>query len=112
VAADGICGPETDDALKGKGKSILVELQTGLQTYGYYDGDIDGDYGSATQDAVKQLQTDLGVTRAEGSARRPPTRSRRPSRTARSRRSSGKGLGRIRDLADDFDDVAVRVVDP
>jgi peptidoglycan hydrolase-like protein with peptidoglycan-binding domain len=62
VAADGIYGPETDDALKGKGKSIVVELQTGLQTYGYYDGDIDGDYGSATQDAVKQSRPNLGVT--------------------------------------------------
>jgi peptidoglycan hydrolase-like protein with peptidoglycan-binding domain len=62
VTADGIYGPETHDALKGKGKSIVMELQTGLQTYGYYDGDIDGDYGQATQDAVKKLQTDLNVT--------------------------------------------------
>jgi peptidoglycan hydrolase-like protein with peptidoglycan-binding domain len=62
VTADGVYGPETHDALKGKGKSIVMELQTGLQTYGYYDGAIDGDYGSATQDAVKKLQTDLGVT--------------------------------------------------
>jgi peptidoglycan hydrolase-like protein with peptidoglycan-binding domain len=62
VTADGVYGPETHDALKGKGKSIVMELQTGLQTYGYYDGEIDGDYGEATQDAVKQIQTDLGVT--------------------------------------------------
>ena len=62
VTADGIYGPTTHDALKGKGKSIVMELQTGLQTYGYYDGEIDGDYGQATQDAVKKLQTDLGVT--------------------------------------------------
>jgi peptidoglycan hydrolase-like protein with peptidoglycan-binding domain len=62
VTADGVYGPTTHDALKGKGKSIVMELQTGLQTYGYYDGEIDGDYGQATQDAVKKLQTDLGVT--------------------------------------------------
>jgi peptidoglycan hydrolase-like protein with peptidoglycan-binding domain len=62
VTADGIYGPETHDALKGKGKSIVMELQTQLQTYGYYDGAIDGDYGTATQDAVKALQTDVGVT--------------------------------------------------
>ena len=62
VTADGVYGPTTHDALKGKGKSIVMELQTELQTYGYYDGEIDGDYGQATQDAVKKLQTDLGVT--------------------------------------------------
>ena len=62
VTADGVYGAETHDALKGKGKSIVMELQTELQTYGYYDGEIDGDYGQATQDAVKKLQTDLGVT--------------------------------------------------
>jgi peptidoglycan hydrolase-like protein with peptidoglycan-binding domain len=39
-----------------------MDLQTALQTYGYYDGEIDGQYGQATQDAVKKLQTDLGVT--------------------------------------------------
>ena len=62
VTADGVYGAETHDALKGKGKSIVMELQTELQTYGYYDGEIDGAYGQATQDAVKKLQTDLGVT--------------------------------------------------
>jgi peptidoglycan hydrolase-like protein with peptidoglycan-binding domain len=62
VTADGVYGKETHDALKGKGKSIVIELQTELQTYGYYDGELDGDYGEATQDAVKALQDDLGVT--------------------------------------------------
>jgi peptidoglycan hydrolase-like protein with peptidoglycan-binding domain len=55
VTADGVYGAET-------GKSIVIELQTELQTYGYYDGELDGAYGQATQDAVKKLQTDLGVT--------------------------------------------------
>jgi peptidoglycan hydrolase-like protein with peptidoglycan-binding domain len=62
VTADGTYGPETHDALKGKGKGIVMDLQTGLQTYGYYDGEIDGSYGEATKDAVEKLQTDLGVT--------------------------------------------------
>jgi peptidoglycan hydrolase-like protein with peptidoglycan-binding domain len=52
VTADGIYGPETHHALKSKGKSIVMALQNGLTTYGYYDGPIDGDYGEATQDAA------------------------------------------------------------
>jgi peptidoglycan hydrolase-like protein with peptidoglycan-binding domain len=62
VTADGVYGPETDAALKGKAKSVVMEVQTALTEYGYYSGPIDGDYGPATQDAVKKLQTDLGVT--------------------------------------------------
>lgn len=62
VTADGIYGQETHDALKGKGASIVASVQTTLQTYGYYDGPIDGDYGDATIEAVKALQTDLEVT--------------------------------------------------
>ena len=33
-------------------------VQTGLQTAGYYDGEIDGVYGPATADAVEALQAD------------------------------------------------------
>jgi peptidoglycan hydrolase-like protein with peptidoglycan-binding domain len=62
VTADGVYGPATHAALKGKGTSIVVALQEQLTTYGYYTGPIDGSYGTATQDAVKKLQTDLGVT--------------------------------------------------
>jgi len=62
VTADGVYGPETHNALKGKGASIVASLQEALATYGYYTGAIDGDYGEATTAAVKQLQTDLGVT--------------------------------------------------
>jgi peptidoglycan hydrolase-like protein with peptidoglycan-binding domain len=62
VTADGVYGPETHQALKGKGASIVAALQEELTTYGYYTGPIDGSYSQATQDAVKQLQTDLGVT--------------------------------------------------
>jgi peptidoglycan hydrolase-like protein with peptidoglycan-binding domain len=62
VTVDGVYGPETHAALKGAGDSIVASLQTALATYGYYTGPIDGQYGAATQDAVKKLQTDLGVT--------------------------------------------------
>jgi peptidoglycan hydrolase-like protein with peptidoglycan-binding domain len=62
VTADGVFGPSTDEALKGKGKDVVIQIQTELARYGYYTGPIDGDYGPATTDAVKHLQTDLGVT--------------------------------------------------
>jgi peptidoglycan hydrolase-like protein with peptidoglycan-binding domain len=62
VTADGVYGPATVAALKGKGKDVVVQLQTELARYGYYTGPIDGEYGPATTEAVKKLQTDLGVT--------------------------------------------------
>lgn len=61
VTADGVYGQETHDALKGKATSVVASLQTGLQTYGYYDGEITGAYDAATADAVTALQKDLGV---------------------------------------------------
>ena len=36
-------------------------LQTGLQTAGYYDGEIDGVYGPATVEAVEALQSDADL---------------------------------------------------
>lgn len=62
VTADGIYGPSTDTALKGKGKEVVVQIQTELAKYGYYTGPIDGHYGPATKAAVATLQTDRGVT--------------------------------------------------
>jgi peptidoglycan hydrolase-like protein with peptidoglycan-binding domain len=62
VTADGVYGPETDAALKGKARDVTVQIQTILTQYGYYTGPIDGNYGTDTQAAVKKLQTDLGVT--------------------------------------------------
>ena len=55
-------GPSTEAALKGKGKDVVVKIQTELATYGYYTGPIDGNYGTGTSAAVEQLQQDLGVT--------------------------------------------------
>jgi len=62
VTADGVYGPSTDAALKGKTKDVVIQIQTELAKYGYYTGPIDGDYGEATKAAVTKLQTDLGVT--------------------------------------------------
>jgi peptidoglycan hydrolase-like protein with peptidoglycan-binding domain len=62
VTADGVYGPETDAALKGKAKDVVIQIQTVLTEYGYYTGPIDGDYGANTQASVDKLQTDLGVT--------------------------------------------------
>jgi peptidoglycan hydrolase-like protein with peptidoglycan-binding domain len=62
VTADGIYGPATVTALKGKGKDVVVQIQTELAKYGYYSGPIDGQYGPSTKAAVQQLQTDLGLT--------------------------------------------------
>jgi peptidoglycan hydrolase-like protein with peptidoglycan-binding domain len=68
VPADGIFGPQTYVALKANAKvkakttSLVVTVQTTLKRYGYYSGPIDGVYGADTTAAVKQLQTDLGVT--------------------------------------------------
>jgi peptidoglycan lytic transglycosylase len=47
---------------KAKTTSVVVTIQTTLKKYGYYSGPIDGVYGADTTAAVKQLQTDLGVT--------------------------------------------------
>ena len=62
VTADGVYGPETDAALKGKARDVVVQIQTVLAQYGFYNGPIDGNYGTDTQAAIKKLQTDLGVT--------------------------------------------------
>jgi peptidoglycan hydrolase-like protein with peptidoglycan-binding domain len=62
VTPDGVYGAETDAALKGKAKDVVVQIQTVLTEYGYYTGPIDGDYGADTQAAIQKLQTDLGVT--------------------------------------------------
>jgi peptidoglycan hydrolase-like protein with peptidoglycan-binding domain len=62
VTVDGVYGPETHTALGERGASIVMQVQTVLAEYGYYDGEIDGSYGPETQAAVTELQEDLGVT--------------------------------------------------
>jgi peptidoglycan hydrolase-like protein with peptidoglycan-binding domain len=61
VTADGVYGPATAVALRGKGKDVVVQIQTELAKYGYYTGPIDGNYGSDTKAAVTKLQNDLGL---------------------------------------------------
>jgi N-acetylmuramoyl-L-alanine amidase len=62
VTPDGVYGPATAAALKGKATDVVVRIQTELAKYGYYTGPIDGNYGESTKAAVAKLQTDLGVT--------------------------------------------------
>ena len=40
----------------------VMDLQRLMTRLGFYSGPIDGHYGPATTEAVKQLQTDLGLT--------------------------------------------------
>ena len=42
--------------------AAVVQLQKVMTALGYYDGPIDGSYGPATTDAVKKMQTAVGVT--------------------------------------------------
>ncbi|MEM6349494.1 MAG: peptidoglycan-binding protein [Cyanobacteria bacterium P01_D01_bin.14] len=52
----------TADALQPSGQAESVQsLQTQLQQRGYYEGPVDGLYGSNTQQAVKSLQQDAGL---------------------------------------------------
>jgi membrane-bound lytic murein transglycosylase B len=41
---------------------LARRLQLALTMAGYYDGPLDGDLGSGTRDAIRNLQHDLGVT--------------------------------------------------
>ena len=46
---------------KGSTGTNVVKLQQALEVLGYYKGDIDGDYGRVTVDAVKQFQKKNGL---------------------------------------------------
>ena len=85
-------------------------LQTGLQTAGYYDGEIDGVYGPATVEAVEALQTDADlpvtgyVDRAtaaalDGHARGGGRRGRDRGRRAHRRRAVDAQARRLLDRA-------------
>ena len=47
---------------KGSEGALVKELQRLLQKKGYYTGELDGKFGTGTQDAVKNFQRDMGLT--------------------------------------------------
>lgn len=61
----GLMDPATQqalqDALDGQESAQVAALQGVLALLGYYDGEIDGQWSQQTEDALKALQTDLGV---------------------------------------------------
>jgi peptidoglycan hydrolase-like protein with peptidoglycan-binding domain len=68
---DGVLGSQTQAALEkrlassstGAGANFdIADVQRKLQNRGYYDGRIDGIYGSATRTAVTNFQRDFGLT--------------------------------------------------
>ncbi len=51
----------------GSNGEEVKQIQEKLQRWGHYDGEIDGNYGSKTQEAVKDFQQSVGIT-ADGIA--------------------------------------------
>ena len=47
---------------RGSSGSTVEKLQQRLKNWGYYSGDIDGIYGSRTENAVKKFQRNNGLT--------------------------------------------------
>lgn len=69
VAAILLLTRDDDDAAGSSGSTppaeavpIVESIQRDLQTLGFYDGEIDGQYGEATVAAVEAFQTEAGVT--------------------------------------------------
>lgn len=54
---------------KGSSGQVVSQIQTVLKNQGYYPGNVDGVYGSATEKAVTAFQRDYGLT-ADGKAGR------------------------------------------
>ena len=59
-------GGTTTPEAGNEASATVAKLQSGLTALGYYTGSIDGLYGTATTEAVKALQTDLGVEPVDG----------------------------------------------
>ena len=47
---------------KGASGQKVTEIQTKLKNWGYYDGTVDGVFGSGTEKAVKKFQQKNGLT--------------------------------------------------
>lgn len=52
---------------KGMSGGVVTQIQTRLKSWGYYNGAVDGVYGSQTEKAVKYFQSSNGLT-ADGQA--------------------------------------------
>lgn len=52
---------------QGSSGSVVTQIQTKLKNWGYYNGAVDGIYGSKTTSAVKYFQSENGLT-ADGVA--------------------------------------------
>lgn len=50
------------DLRVGDSGSLIREVQSRLKKWGYYDGTVDGVFGTGTQDAVKAFQRKYGLT--------------------------------------------------
>jgi peptidoglycan hydrolase-like protein with peptidoglycan-binding domain len=70
ITVDGKYGPETHDALVKATEeadfnwdhfAAIKELQTQMADLGYYDGEIDGEYGPETVAGVKAVQADCNI---------------------------------------------------
>ncbi len=46
---------------KGSSGSVVREMQTRLKEWGYYDGEVDGIFGSATEEAIEEFQRKNGL---------------------------------------------------
>ncbi len=49
---------DISSAIQAGGRPIVIEIQTHLRTHGHYSGDIDGQYGPATRQAVQACLED------------------------------------------------------
>lgn len=47
---------------RGSSGSVVTQIQTKLKNWGYYSGSVDGVYGTATEQAVRQFQQKNGLT--------------------------------------------------
>lgn len=64
VNAVGYVGQETSERALGKGSTRIDEvrkLQERLKALGYYDGEVDGQFGQITHDAVIAFQSKNGL---------------------------------------------------
>ena len=71
IAVDGKYGPETHKAMEEAASesgydwdkhAAIEEMQKEMADLGYYNGEIDGEYGSQTEDAIRAVQADCNIT--------------------------------------------------